>query len=91
LRPNADPEGNRSTELAEAYSQGQSDIIDALEAMRTRSRRTLESSKDWDKTAVREMEWLVPELNRIRKKGVGRRTFGALLAEAKARQMAIAA
>lgn len=81
LRLNADPEGNRSTELAEAYSQGQSDIIDALEAMNTLAPNFGVVEGLGQDLAVREMEWLVPELNRIRKKGVGPTDFRRVAAQ----------
>ena len=79
--PRRCPEGNRSTELAEAYSQGQSDIIDALEAMNTLAPNFGVVEGLGQDLAVREMEWLVPELNRIRKKGVGPTDFRRVAAQ----------
>lgn len=81
LRLNADPEGNRSTELAEAYAQGQSDIIDALEAMNTLAPNFGVVERLGQDLAVRETEWLVPELNRIRKEGVGPMDFRRVAAQ----------
>lgn len=81
LRLNADPEGVRSAELADAYAQGQTDIIEALETMNTLAPNFGIVEGLGQDLAVRETEWLVPELNRIRKEGVGPRDFRRLAAQ----------
>lgn len=80
MRQNADPDGVRSEEFADAYGLGQSDMIDALAQM-----NTLAPSFDiveglGQDLAVRETEWLIPELNRLRREGVGPRDFRRLAA-----------
>lgn len=81
LRQNADPDGIRSAELAEAYGHGQSDIIEALEAMNTLAPNFGVVEGLGQDLAVRETEWLVPELNRVRKEGIGPRDFRRLAAK----------
>lgn len=81
LRLNADPEDIRSEELAAAYEQGQDDIIEALEAMNTLAPSFGLVEGMGQDLAIRETEWLVPELNRVRKEGVGPRDFRRLAAK----------
>ena len=78
LRQNADPGGTHSEALALAYSQGQTDIIAALEAMNTLAPNFGFVQGLGQDLAIRETAWLVPELNRIRKEGVGPRDFRQL-------------
>jgi hypothetical protein len=81
LRLNADPEVRRSEELAQGYEEGQDDIIEALEVMSTLAPSFGIVEGMGQDLAIRETEWLVPELNRVRKEGVGPRDFRRLAAQ----------
>ena len=84
LRANADPEGSRSIPLADAYAEGQTDIVNALESMNTLAPTFGIVEGLGQDLAIRETEWLVPQLNRIRKDGVGPLDFRRLAARRRA-------
>lgn len=84
LKQSADPEGVRSAEFGRAYGRGRDDIIEALVVMNVLAPNFGIVEGMGQDLAIRETEWLIPELNRVRKEGVGPGDFRRMAAQRRA-------
>lgn len=77
LRANGDPAADdlRSTLIAQAYARGQEDLIEALALMNMLAPSFEVVEGLGQDLAIREIEWLLPELHRVRQEGVGETDF----------------